>query len=331
VDLGITIQEPGMRSFCWILLAAISVFPTLSSHSAAPPAQDDSTVLAAARQALGGEQRLAGVKTMIATGRTRQLRGDNLVPIEFEILFEAPDKYLRKDEIPAQESGPTTSGFNGEELVVDPPPPPPPPPPPGAPAGGPPPDAARRARVMTLKQDFARLALGLFATSFSAFPLTFSSVGVAEAPQGKADVIEGKAAPNFAVRLFVLADTHLPVMLSWTVPATNVVVTIPGQPPPASLPPGAITVEAPPPPPDTAPKEERDKYAQEVAALRKKTLASAKPIEHRLYLSDYRAVDGIQLPFRLRRAVAGQTIEETTFDRFRINGKIDPRRFEVRK
>jgi hypothetical protein len=42
-------------------------------------------------------------------------------------------------------------------------------------------------------------------------------------------------------------------------------------------------------------------------------------------------VDGLQLPFRLRRALGADTIEETTFDRYRINQKIDPRRFEPRK
>jgi hypothetical protein len=35
------------------------------------------------------------------------------VPIEFEISIELPDRYLRKNEIPAQESGPSTEGFNG--------------------------------------------------------------------------------------------------------------------------------------------------------------------------------------------------------------------------
>ena len=80
-------------------------------------------MLAAARQALGGEKKLTAVKSFTATGRTRQVRGDNLVPIEFEIFVELPDKYLRKDEIPAQESGPTASGFNGEEWLQDPPPP----------------------------------------------------------------------------------------------------------------------------------------------------------------------------------------------------------------
>src|SRR5438034_11028978 len=74
-------------------------------------------VLAAAREALGTEKRIAGVKTVVATGRTRQVQGDNLVPIEFEINIEIPDKYVRTDEIPARESGPTSRGFNGTALV----------------------------------------------------------------------------------------------------------------------------------------------------------------------------------------------------------------------
>jgi hypothetical protein len=56
-----------------------------------------------------------------------------------------------------------------------------------------------------------------------------------------------------------------------------------------------------------------------------------KPVESRIYFADYREVDGLQLPYRLRRAVGADTVEETTFDRFRINPKVDPRRFEVRK
>jgi hypothetical protein len=59
--------------------------------------------------------------------------------------------------------------------------------------------------------------------------------------------------------------------------------------------------------------------------------AAGAPPENRLYFADYRDVDGLQLPFRLRRAVGADTIEETTFDRFRLNSKIDPKRFEVRK
>ena len=63
-------------------------------------------VMAAARAALGGDAKIAAVKTFIATGRTRQVRGENLVPIEFEIQAELPDKYSRRDEFPAQDAGP---------------------------------------------------------------------------------------------------------------------------------------------------------------------------------------------------------------------------------
>jgi hypothetical protein len=59
-------------------------------------------------------------------------------------------------------------------------------------------------------------------------------------------------------------------------------------------------------------------------------MAQGKPVEQRLYYADYRDVDGMKFPFRLRRAVGPDTTEETVFDRYRVNPKIDPRRFEVR-
>jgi hypothetical protein len=380
------------------------------------PAADAASILAAAREALGGDQKLAAVTSFSATGRTRQLRGNNLVPIVFEMWCELPDKYVRKDEIPAQESDPTSSGFNGDSLIQIPPPPqmpqmpqmggmpgapgaaappaapagrsaaagPPPaagtrtpplasgavaggtPPAAGDPAGaagtalrpggtppaasdprsaaglsarpggmmpapgaaptGPPPDP-RKARLTTVKQDFVKLTLGMFAASFSSYPVTFTQIGQAEAPQGKADVLEVKGSSTFVLKLFINSQTHLPVMVSWTVPATNAVLQVPGQPVPENLPPGSIVVPAPAPPAASAPKEEQAKYAQEIMALRKQALAS-RLIEHRVYYADYRDIgNGLKFPFRLRRAVAGDTIEETTFDEFAINKKIDPRRF----
>jgi hypothetical protein len=338
--------------------------------------KDPLAVLSAAREALGGEKSLAAVKSFVATGRTRQIRGQNLVPIEFEIACELPDKYVRKDEVPAQESEPTTLGFNGEGLIQIPKPTAPPPgaaaKPPAAPAAGGAPAAAaataaapaaaatsttgaaatpaagapsaapakpagppptppdpRKARVVSLKQDFARLTLGMFAASFDSYPLTFTFVGQAEAPQGKADVLEAKGPGTFALRFFVNAETHLPIMVSWTTPATNVVMTDPGQAAPATTPPGSIVVQAPARPQATAPKEQQDQYVKDVAALRAKTLATAKPVETRIYFADYRDIgNGLKFPFRLRKAVAGETIEETNFDAFKINPRIDPRRFQ---
>jgi hypothetical protein len=260
-------------------------------------------VLTAARVALGGETRLSGVKTFTATGRTRQLQGNNLVPIEFEVSCELPDRCVRRDEVPARESGPTTIGFSGDQLIQFPVPPTPPafaagpargapsavsaaPPGRGAPAPGPGRIGAPPApsRVAATKQDFAKLWLGMFASSFASYPIAFTFSGVAEAPQGQAFVLDAKGPENFAARLFLLRDTHLPVMLTW-----------------------------------------------QAAAAGQRGAPPAAPVEHRLYYADYRDLDGMKLPFRLRRAVGTDTVEETTFDGFRINARIDPRVFEIRK
>jgi hypothetical protein len=176
--------------------------------------------------------------------------------------------------VPARESGLTTSGFSGDALIQLPAPPSAPPAAAASARGGAAPQTS--ARVNTVKQDFVRWWLGMFATSFSSFPVTFTRAGQAEAPQVQADVLDAKGPSGFAARLFVLKDSHLPIMLSWQ-----------GQ-------------------------------------------AQGKPIEYRLYYADYRDVDGLKLPFRVRRAVGADTTEETNIDRFRINTRIDVRKFEVR-
>jgi hypothetical protein len=248
-----------------VLLVSFTVLAAGTLGAMQAPALDANAIIAAARTALGGEQKIAAVRSFVASGRTQQLRGNNLVPIVFEIAGELPDRYVRRDEIPAQESGPTTAGFNGDALIQLPVP------------SQPPADAARRARVAAIKQDVARLTLGMFAGSFSSGPLTFTYAGQAEAPQGRADVLDVKsAAADAGMRFFVHRDTHLPVMVSW------------------------------------------------------QTQAQGKPVENRIYFADYRDVDGLRLPFRLRRAVGLDTVEETIFDRFRINPKIDARKFDVR-
>jgi len=323
-----------MRVFGHAIAVGVCLGLVAVGAQKADPAKADQ-VLGGAREALGGAK-LAAVKTIVATGQTRRLSGNNLVPIEFEINIELPDKYVRKDEIPAQENEPTSLGFNGASLIQIPQPAPPSPPP--ARAGAPPPTpealAAQRqnalkARVTTAKQDFARLMLGLFASSFSGAPLTFTYAGEAEAPQGTADVIDAKGEGTFALRLLVATDTHLPIMVSWQQPPTSVILKVPGQPAPANVPPGAVVVDAPAPPAASATQEEKDKYTKDVADLRRKTMAQT--VEARLYFADYRDTDGLKWPYRIRRAIGADTYEETTFDRFRVNAKIDPKKFEVVK
>jgi hypothetical protein len=296
---------------CATLLFWLTPAALIPGHA---QATDAASVLRAARDALGGDKRIEALRTFIVTGRTRQIRGDNLVPIEFEIQVEVPDKYSRRDEFPAQDAGPATIGFNGDRLVQIPQAPPP-----VARAGGPAPpspaqqEAAIQARLATVKQDFARLMLGMFASSFTSFPLTFDYVAQAEAPEGKADVLDVKGPANFTARLFVNAQTHLPIMVSWRAQAPP--ARGGGPPAPAGAggaPPAQAGAGGPPPAAPAAPQG-----------------TPPAAVENRLYFADYRDVDGLKLPFRIRRAVGSETTEETTFDRFRINARIDPRRFEV--
>lgn len=313
--------------------------PPAVGRGAPPPSaaalERGSQVLADARKAMGGDM-LSSLTSIVATGQTRRVRGDNLVPIEFEIAIELPDKYVRKDEVPAEASDPTSTGFAGTEIIQLPLAPAGrpggPPAVTGGRPGGPAPTpeqlaAQRAARLTTIKQDFARLALGLMPGSLESFPMTFAYAAQAQAPQGNADVLDVGGPGNFTARLFIHSETHLPIMISWQAPPSGVVVTTPGQPPPRTVAPGAVVVSAPPPPAADAPAEEKERYAKALAALRQK--AQATPVEHRLYYADYRAVEGVRFPFRLRRAIGADTTEETTFDRFRLNTKVDPRKFAV--
>jgi hypothetical protein len=322
-------------------------------RGAAPPPSPQAIeragqILADARKAMGGEK-LTAIQSIIVTGRTQRVRGNNLVPIEFEMAIEVPDKFVRKDEVPAEESGPTATGFVGDELIQVGAPAGPGrggapagrPGGPGAPSGpaapggrGPTPPtpeqvaAQNRARVITARQDFTRLSLGLLLNSLPVYPLTFAFAAQAAAPQGTADVLDVTGEGGFTARLFIHHETHLPIMVSWQAPPTSVILTTPGQPPPANVPPGAVLVPGPAAPAATATQEEKDAYTKTTNDLRR--AAQARPVEQRLYYADYRNVDGVQLPFRIRRAIGTDTTEETTFDRFRLNTKIDPRKFATK-
>ena len=197
--------DQGMRVFAhWAVVGCVAATTMLARTPSSQP-RDAASVLAAARQALGGETKLSAVKSFTAVGRTRQVRGDNLVPIEFEIFVELPDKYLRKDEVPAQESGPTATGFDGERLAAGSA---------AARASAAPPGGAGRIRRCWRRPGRRRRhgretgfrapdARHVRARRSLRYPLTFTYVGEAEAPQGKADVIDAKGPDNFTIRLFI--------------------------------------------------------------------------------------------------------------------------------
>ena len=317
---------------------------------------DVAKILADVRQALGGEQKLSAVKTITATGRSARTRPDGTsTEAEFELLLELPDKYMRRDVLMAM--GPTSiyrnAGFNADGLInlTDVPP--------SLTSGGGmrvvmaapgsapgqqlshEQQAEANARLLNgYKQDFARLTLGMFASSFSGYPVEFKHVGTAESADGKADVLEVSGAGGFQAKFFVDQGTHLPLMLSW-MDKEPLIMTMggPGGARVGGSGPAVISMGgggavqsfsrgsggAPPS------KEEMEKMQQEAAARLKEAEANRKIVEYRMFYGDYRNYDGVRLPTRIQQMIDGAATQELTVDKLKVNAKIDAKKFEPTK
>jgi hypothetical protein len=200
-----------------------------------------------------------------------------------------------------------------------------------------------RMRLLQNKKEYTRVTLGMFAASSAAYPLEFTYSGEAESPDGKADVIDVKGEGDFAARLFVDQNTHLPLMLTWmdkeplsiTMGPGGVTTGGPGGAPAvrASAGGGGVAVQhfetssggAPPS------REETEKRMKEFEAKRKELEAQRRTVEYRVYYGDYQSVNGVTLPHKIQRSIDGKPTEEMVFDSLKVNPKIDAKKFQVSK
>ena len=331
--------------------SGVSVAMTIVVAGAILAAQgrDVSQILAGAQTALGGA-RLAAVKTLTAVGRTvRALPNGTSAENEFEMTLELPDKYLLRSVIAAMGNMSIyrNSGFNGGQVIeeIDRPPSL------GGggmvvmrfagPGGAVDPEkmtAEEKAefdqrRLLANKREFAKLALGMFAASPAAFPLELADGGQAESPDGKADVVEVKGEGGFTAKLFIDAQTHLPLMLSWMDKEPITMMMGPGGtvatgPPGAG---GAAVTRVERGGGAAATPEDREKMMKDLEARRKEAEAQARTVEYRVYYADYKSAGGVQLPHRIQRSIDGKPAEEMIFDTIKVNPKIDAKKFQVAK
>src|SRR6478672_11532724 len=178
-------------------------------------------VLGEIRAALGGEDKVAAVKSMSVDGHTTRLLPDgSSVDQNFEMAFDmssGPIKYMKKDVVATMNDITISrrSGFNGDELIdqTDTPP--------GmASAGG-----GGNMRVMSFggggmaqvvqgtpeeiaaqskqrlgndERDFAKIVIAMIGDATSAYPVQFTYGGQVDAAGGKAEVLELKATDGFS-------------------------------------------------------------------------------------------------------------------------------------
>jgi hypothetical protein len=291
-----------------------------------------SDIIADARKAIGGKK-LDALKTLSIDASVQRNLGPMQLNTDTELLLELPDKYLRSDVMTGPMSGgSSTVGFIGDKPVQR-----------SATGGGglvirmgpgPGPsvstpkmtpeqqaDADKRL-LRSVKQDVSRLMLGWFATTHPAIQVQYTFIGEAESPDGKAYVIEAKGGDDFVARLFVDEETHLPLMVTYQAPQPRI-VTAGG--PRTGGPEDGGHGRADRPATDDERKKLRDDTEKQMAELEKQPQPLA---DYTLFFDDWRDVDGIKFPHRIRRAMSGVTNEEWTVSKVKVNPKIDPKKFE---
>jgi hypothetical protein len=336
-----------MRFKEWGSVAALAVmgaaYFTAYTWAEAQADAKAASVLSEVRKALGGEQKLAGLKALSLRADYRRemgalpsgFGGGGMVVMmggpagrpggpdggqqqvgKIEIDLELPDRYLRSDVGSGGFSMTRTEGFEGTrpfmEVV------------PNSPGmrvqvDRPTADPARAQGMLRRHTaELARLFLGLTGGTQPGFAATYSYGGQAESPDGKADIIAVAGPDDFELRLFVDAGSHLPLMLTYMEAEPRILTRAMSRDAAG----GRGNAGAPP---ELTPEQraEIEKQRMEAAA------APPKMVEARLYFSDFRKVDGISLPHRIARGKGEKTIEEWDITTYKVNPAFKADRFKV--
>ncbi|HEU0173053.1 MAG TPA: hypothetical protein VFV58_02230 [Blastocatellia bacterium] len=287
-----------------IITAAIAeMFPGVSAQDAAAKAQQ---LIAQARAALGGDK----LKSLSVTGAYRRTFGQAEITGEIDYDLLLPDKMMKTDTMNPMPSLEITriEALNGDDVWEDqqqhgggggmvfirrgP----------GGPGADP--EKAQDMLRLGVRSDFARLLIGWLLTTPSSFPVEFSFAGEAESPDGKADVLDVKGPGKFAARLFLDQKTHYPLMLTYNGKKPRIITQ-------------TATAGAPRKP------EEMEKRMKEMDAE-----ADKQPdVEYRIYLSDYREVNGVSFPHKLTRSIENEVNEELEIKNVKINPQLKPEKF----
>jgi hypothetical protein len=165
------------------------------------------------------------------------------------------------------------------------------------------PKMAQAAMQQGVRSDFARLSIGWLLTTPSSFPVEFSFAGEAEAPEGKADVLDVKGPGGFAARLFLDQKTHRPLMLTFKGRKPRIIT-------------------------QTATGGHRNPEEVEKRAKEMEAEAAKQPeVEYRIHFSDYREVNGVSIPHKITRSIEDEVNEEMEIKNVKINPQLKPEKF----
>ena len=159
-------------------------------------------------------------------------------------------------------------------------------------------------------------------------PAPWTDAGIAESPDGKADILETKEETGRVLRLFIDQQTHLPLMVQYQDPKPMVMINGgpggpggPGRGPggpgrgPGGPPPGAGGAGGGGGRPQMTPEE----MQKRVEEMRKNPPALGT---YAMHLGEYKKVDGVMLPHKIDISLDGQPNEEWTVEKYKVNPTI---------
>jgi len=326
----------------WALLVGLpfGVHPAIAGQQ--PEEAKANSVLAEARKALGGEDKLAAVKKLQVNGTTKRANGNFNLEGDTEIFFELPDRFRRNESLVfgganaierkeilngAEFSTEVSGDFGGRGrgrfgggfpgagggAGVD-----------GRTGGTPSPETQERLREFqrrNLQSEVSRLLIALLLTSDT----PFRWIGTAQAPEGSADVLEVKTPDGVATRVFIDTMTHMPLMLSWTGPAGRGFGRGgqgrggQGAPDQAAAPAeGQGRAAGDQPPAGGAPADGQGRRGRG---------AQGPPVTLEMHLAEYKAVNGVKFPHLITRGVSGETNEEWVIKSYKVNPNLKANTF----
>jgi hypothetical protein len=296
-------KEKILITFLVIAAAMTELFPNVNAQDAAAKAQQ---LINQARAALGGDK-LKSLQSLSATGNYRRTLGQMEMSGEASFDLLLPDKMMKTETMNPMPGLEITRieaingdnvwedqqqhGGGGGMVVIR-----------RGPAGGDP-KQAQAALQQSVRTEFARLTIGWLLATPSSFPVEYSFVGEAEAPEGKADVLDVKGANGFAAQLFLDQKTHRPLMLAYKGRKPRVITQTMAGPPRHG--------------------EDAQKRINELEA----EAAKQPEVEYRIFFSDYRNVDGISFPHKLSRSIENEVNEEMEITKVKINPPLKPEKF----
>lgn len=316
------------RLLALTLLGAVPVLAAPSSSSQ----QDVSAIIAAARQALGGEAALAAVQTLTIQGSLSRKVGPVSTSESLESTVILPDRFLRVSR--RLVNSPIASydithydGFDGDAIISDIVAPNAPRPVviPGLPPATPEEADARRTRLLDRKrQMFLTSMIPLFVSLPAPHRLEMTAAGKAPTKEGQADVIDMKRPDGTVWRLLIDDKTHLPFQVMWkakpivtmTMTSTTVQGVLVG--PTGSTSPVQGTMQGSLPDP--------------VVSLPVGDPTASLPyVVWTMTIRDYKVSEGLNWPRRFTTGYDGKEYEDLRVSRYRLNPKVDLKIFERAK